>query len=544
MGVVALPLSMALAIASGVPPQQGLYTAIVAGIAVALLGGSRTQVSGPTAAFVVVLAPIAARFGIGGLLIATFLAGLMQVGMGFGRLGRYIQFIPHPVTAGFTLGIALVIGTLQIKDLLGLQTGPLPAHYVEKLFALILALPKARIGDAAIGLMTLGVLLGWPRVSRRIPAPLVALAFGGLAAFAMSRFLPATSIATIRSTFSYPTEGGFGHGIPRVPPIPVLPWSFAGPDGDKLHLSLDLVRSLIPSAFAIAMLGAIESLLSAVIADGMTGTRHDPDAELVAQGTGNLLAPLFGGIAATGAIARTATNVRAGAKSPIAAVVHGVFVLIAVVSLAPALGWLPMASLAALLLIVAWNMSEIRHVLRTVRVAPRSDVAVLATCFTLTVLFDMVVAVSVGVLLASLLFMKRMAEVAEVRLVDETHPAWSAPLPPGVVHYEVGGPLFFAAAEKAMAALRTVEGNVRVVILDLGAVPAIDMTGLVSLGSAVERLQKGKVLVILTGVQKQPLRVLARAGWRSRKGRLVVYRSVDRAVALAREHVGAGRSTV
>lgn len=539
VGVVALPLSMALAIASGVPPQQGLYTAIVAGIAIAFLGGSRVQVSGPTAAFVVVLAPIAARFGIGGLLIATFLAGLLQIAMGVGRLGRYIQFIPHPVTAGFTAGIALVIGTLQLKDFLGLDTGPLPAHYIERIVALLRALPTSRVGDAAVGTLTLAALLLWPRVTRRVPGPLVALVVGALGGIVLAHLAPTLRVATIQSTFTFPSGGGVGRGIPRVPPIPLLPWSFPGPDGEPLRLSLDLFRSLLPPAFAIAILGAIESLLSAVVADGMTGGRHDPDAELVAQGTGNVLVPWFGGIAATGAIARTATNVRSGARSPIAAIFHGIFVLVVVLALAPLLGHLPMASLAALLLIVAWNMGEARHVLHTIRVAPKSDALVLVSCFALTVLFDMVVAVSVGVLLASLLFMKRMAEVAEVRLVSGTHPSWNAQLPRGILLYEIGGPLFFAAAEKAMGALRTVEKGIRVVILDLRAVPAMDITGLVSLESAVQRLCEGKVLVILAGVQPQPLRLLAKAGWRSRKGRLAVYRSFDRALTLARAHVGA-----
>jgi sulfate permease, SulP family len=523
VGVVALPLSMALAIASGVPPQHGLYTAIVGGAVIALLGGSRVQVSGPTAAFVVILAPIATRFGLGGLLVATMLAGALLVAMGAARLGRLIEFVPYPVTTGFTAGIAVVIGTLQVKDLLGLQVGTLPEHYLERLAALVRALPTTHAPDALLAAFTLAVLLLWPRLSRRLPAPLLALSAGALLALALSWLIPGFSVATIGSRFS---------GIPRLPPLPVLPWTLPGPDGQPLALSLGLVRALLPSAFAIAMLGAIESLLSAVVADGMTGRKHDADVELIAQGAGNLLAPFFGGIAATGAIARTAANVRSGAGSPIAAAVHSLVVLLAVVVAAPALGYLPMASLAALLLLVAWNMSESKHFVHMVKAAPRSDVAVLLACFGLTVIFDMVVAVTAGVMLAALLFMRRMAEVSGVRLVGEGHPDLPAALPRGVVLYDIAGPLFFGAAEKAFAALRAVERrHLSVVVLDMEDVPAIDATGLYHLESLVADLHQAGVRVVMLGVQEQPLRALARAGWR--RGRARIFRSVERGLAAA-----------
>jgi SulP family sulfate permease len=299
-------------------------------------------------------------------------------------------------------------------------------------------------------------------------------------------------------------------------------------------LSFELLRALVPSAFAIAMLGAIESLLSAVVADGMTGSKHDPDAELLAQGVGNALAPLFGGIAATGALARTATNVRSGARSPMAAFFHAGFVLAAMVSLAPILGRLPMSALAALLLIVAWNMSELKHFVHVVRVAPRSDVSVLLTCFGLTVLFDMVLAVSVGIVLAALLFMRRMAELSSVTLVGGRHAALSPPLPRSVVLYDIGGPLFFGAAQKAMSALEEIDASVRTVVLDVRDVPAMDATGLVNLESTVERLARHGVAVILGGVNPQPAGVLRKAGWRSEEGRLVICESFDDAIALAR----------
>jgi SulP family sulfate permease len=535
VGVVALPLSMALAIASGVPPQHGLYTAIVGGGLIALLGGSRVQVSGPTAAFVVILSPISHRYGLGGLLLATLMAGVLLLAMGVARMGRLMEFVPYPVTTGFTAGIAVVIGTLQIKDLLGLTVEEMPEHYLDRLQALLVALPSARLEDFLVGILTLLFLAIWPRLTRALPGPLVALTLSAGAAVLATRLIPGFEVATIQSRFHYLLDGGSMPGIPRTPPLPVWPWSLPGPDGQPLTLSFTLVRLLAPSAFAIALLGAMESLLSAVVADGMTGQKHDPDSELLAQGVGNLVVPFFGGIAATGAIARTATNIRSGARSPLAAFIHALFVLGAVLLLAPVLGYLPMASLAALLLLVAWNMSERDHFVHMLRVAPRSDLAVLLICFGLTVLFDMVVAITVGVVLASLLFMRRMAEVSGVRLVDDHPLPADSQLPRGVVIYEVAGPLFFGAAHQAMAALKVVDAEVRVVILDLRAVPAMDATALVGLESAFERLHRDEVFVILAGVQAQPLRVMAKAGWRDRHGRLAIYGTLERALEEARK---------
>jgi SulP family sulfate permease len=536
VGIIALPLSMALAVASGVAPQFGLYTAIIAGAVIAALGGSMVQVSGPTAAFVVLLAPISARFGLGGLVTASLMAGLILTLMGVLRLGSLIQFVPYPVTTGFTAGIAVVIATLQLKDFLGLTVAHMPERYLERAAALARALPSLRWQDLAIGVFTLALLLLWPRITRKVPAPLIALSLGGIAAALLTHFVPGFEVATIRSRFS--------GGIPQIPPLPVLPWHLPGADGKPLGLSFELLRALVPSAFAIALLGAIESLLSAVVADGMTGGSHDPDAELMAQGTGNLIAPFFGGIAATGALARTATNVRSGARSPLAAIFHSAFVLLSVLALAPVLGYLPMASLAALLLIVAWNMSEARHFVHALRVAPRSDVLVLLTCFLLTVVFDMVISVTVGVMLAALLFMRRMAEVSGVRLVDQ-HPLLTG-LPKDVLVYEVAGPLFFGAAQKAMSALHRTPTGVNVVLLDLFSVPVMDATGLVSLEAALERLRSLGVFVVLAGVQPQPMRVIARSGiHRGRRDRLAVYRSMERAVATARKksRLGEGQQT-
>ncbi len=535
VGIVALPLSMALAIASGVAPQHGLYTAIIAGLVIPLLGGGRWQVSGPTAAFVVVLAPIAAQHGLGGLLVATMLAGLLLILLGALRLGSLIEFVPYPVTTGFTSGIAVVIAMLQLKDLFGLQTGALPAHFVERLAALARAVPSARWQDAAVAGLTLAILLLWPRINRRIPAPLVALAVGGLAAWLASRYVPGFSVARIRDRFSYELGGAILPGIPQLPPLPIAPWTLPGPGGAPFVFSFDLVRSLALPAFAIAVLGAIESLLSATVADGMKATKHDPDAELVAQGIGNVLAPLFGGIAATGAIARTATSIRSGARSPVASAFHALVVLAAVLALAPLLGYLPMAALAALLVLVAWNMSEARHFVRLVREAPRADIAVLLTCFGLTVVFDMVVSVTAGVLLSGALFIKRMSDVVGMQPATVHHPALREPLPKSVALFEIAGPLFFGAATKAVGTLETVSPGTRIVVIDLSAVPAIDATGLMHLEHAIDKLRRKHAVVILAGLRRQPARALVRAGWRQRLPHVGVHRSIERGVAAARE---------
>lgn len=537
VGVVALPLSMALAIASGVPPQHGLYTAIVAGGVTALLGGSSMQVTGPTAAFVVILAPISAKFGPGGLMVATLLAGFMLVIAGIARLGRLIEFIPYPVTTGFTSGIAVVIATLQLKDFFGLQVGALPEHYVSKVGVLFGAFPTMRWSDLSIGILTLCILVLLPRVTRRVPSPLVALPVAAIAGYLLHRVNPSFDIATIQSRFSYVNDGVTHGGIPQLPPMPALPWNCPGPDGAPLIMTMAMIRDLIPSAFAIAMLGAIESLLSAVVADGMTGLKHDPDAELIAQGAGNMAAPFFGGIAATGAIARTATNIRCGGRSPMAAFFHSVFILAAVMVLAPVLGYLPMSAMAALLLVVAWNMSEFKHFMHLLRVGPGSDVLVLVTCFGLTVAFDMVISVSVGVVLAALLLMRRMADLSSVRLVD-AHPfAPGQALPEGLVVYEIAGPLFFGAAQKAMSSLRTVQRGIQAVVLDMQSVPAMDATGLVNLESAIDRLRKSGVFVVLAGVQKQPLRILAKAGWKDRQSWVAVHGTMEAAMEAAKRRL-------
>jgi SulP family sulfate permease len=510
-GIVALPLSMALAIASGVPPQQGLYTAIVAGGLIALLGGSRVSVSGPTAAFVVVLAPITARFGPGGLALATVMAGILMLVMGLARLGQWIQLMPHPVITGFTSGIAVVIAMLQLKDFLGLDVPAMPGHFVERLQAIVVALPSFRWQDLSTGLVTLAILIAWPRINRRIPAPLIGLVVASAGAWAAGKWFPLFDIITINDRFSWWAGEVPMPGIPQTPPVFAWPWLLPDCEGRPIGLSLELLRALSMPAMTIAILGAIESLLCAVVADGMTGFKHDPDGELMAQGIGNMVAPFFGGFAATAAIARTATGIRAGSRSPVAAMVHSVFVLLAILGLAPLLGYLPMASLAALLLVVAWRMSEAGHFIRIICVAPRSDTIVLAVCFALTVFVDMAVSVTVGVVLASLLFMRRMADLSHVRLVQGSHPQLIAELPPDVRLYEIAGPLFFGAAARAASQLAESVGEARVVMLYLGDVPMIDMTGLVALESTIQKLHRAGILVVLADVNADVASTISRS---------------------------------
>lgn len=525
VGIVAIPLSMALAIASGVPPQHGLYTAVVAGAVAAVAGGSKFQVTGPTAAFVVVLAPIVATHGLTGLLTAGLLAGLVLVAMGVARLGRFVEFIPYPVTTGFTAGIATVIATLQLKDAFGLRVEHLPERFPEKVVALWNARGTWAPAELGVTLATLALLVVAPRVVRRVPAPLVALGVVGLAVWALG-----VPVATVGSRFHGVLDGQPFAGIPPVPPVPHLPW---GAD-----LDFALVATLLPSALAIAMLGAIESLLSAVVADGMTGKRHDPDSELVGQGLANLVAPFFGGIAATGALARTATNVRSGARSPIAAVVHAAVVLGAIVALAPVVAHLPMGALAALLLLVAWNMSDRQHVVHMLRVAPRSDVFVLVTCFALTVLFDMVVAVGVGVVLAAFLFMNRMAVLTRARvLLDQSPEEDDRSLPPAIAVYEIAGPLFFGAAQKAMATLDAIGASVRVVVIGLGRVPVIDATGLVALESALARLERDRCFVVIAGPLPEPRHVFDRTEWEAALDHVLFAADLPQALGIARDLV-------
>ena len=537
VGVIAIPLAMALAIAVGVPPQHGLYTVLVAAPLIALTGGSRFNVSGPTAAFVVILLPITQQHGIGGLLLCTMMAGLILIILGLLRAGRLIAFVPYPVTLGFTAGIGIVIATLQLKDLLGLSLSEQPQHYVEQVRLLLGALPSANLGDGLVAALSLAVLILWPRWVPKVPGHLAALTVGALAALALEASgLP---VATLGERFSYVLDGVELPGIPPLLPTFAWPGGLPGPDGLPLTLSYELFRELLAPAFAIAMLGAIESLLCAVIADGMTGSNHDPNAELLGQGLGNLVGPLFGGITATAAIARTAANVRAGAFSPLAAIIHSGVVLVAILWLAPLFSYLPMAALAALLLMVAWNMSEAPHVAKTLRIAPRSDVLVLMTCLVLTVLFDMVLAVGVGLLLAAGLFIKRMSELTDTTSLRETQHRLLSDLPEHVAAYAIRGPLFFGAAEKALGVLRRFNPEVRVVIVDISGVPMLDMTALAALENVLMDYRRQDITLILCGSNARLRMKLRRAGIRRQEGRLYHVRDLAQARAKALRLLGA-----
>lgn len=519
VGIIAIPLAMALAIGSGVPPQYGLYTSAIAGMVIALSGGSRFSVSGPTAAFVVILYPVAQQFGLAGLLMATLLSGLFLVLFGLARFGRLIEYIPLSVTLGFTSGIGITIATMQIKDFLGLEMAHVPEHYLQKVGALAMALPTVNTGDAAIGIVTLAVLILWPRLGIRLPGHLPAL-LAGCAVMGVVNLLGG-EVATIGSRFHYVlANGAQGHGIPPLLPQLVLPWNLPG---STFTLSWDSLQALLPAAFSMAMLGAIESLLCAVVLDGMTGTKHNANSELIGQGFGNLVAPFFGGITATAAIARSAANVRAGATSPVSAVIHALLVLLALLALAPLLSWLPLSAMAALLLMVAWNMSEAHKVVNLLRRAPRDDIIVMLICMSLTVLFDMVIAISVGIVLASLLFMRRVARMTRtvplnVALADD------------VLAVRVTGPLFFAAAEGVFSPLLQQAEGKRVVVMQWDAVPVLDAGGLDALQRFIERLPQGCELRICQ-LEFQPLRTLARAGVQPIPGRLAFF--PDQASALA-----------
>lgn len=519
VGIIAIPLAMALAIASGVPPQYGLYTSAIAGIVIAVIGGSRFSVSGPTAAFVVILFPVSQQFGLSGLLIATLLSGVFLVIMGLARFGRLIEYIPLSVTLGFTSGIAITIATMQIKDFFGLQLTALPENYIGKVYALLHALPTLDYGDTLIGVVTLAVLIYWPKLGLRVPGHLPALLAGTAVMGVLAMF--DHHVATIGSRFSYIlADGTHGQGIPPILPQLVLPWDIPGADGKHMALSWQTVSALLPAAFSMAVLGAIESLLCAVVLDGMTGKKHNSNTELLGQGIGNIIAPFFGGITATAAIARSAANVRAGATSPISAVIHALLVLLALLVLAPWLSYLPLAAMASLLLIVAWNMSEAHKVVYLLRRAPKDDILVMLLCLTLTVLFDMVIAITVGIVLASLLFMRRIARMTRLSTISEEHHR---------LVLRVNGPLFFAAAERIFNELLARSESYNQIVLQWDAVPVLDAGGLQALQRFIETLPEGKQLVI-TDIPFQPLKTLARARVQPIEGKLAFYATLPEAL--------------
>ena len=508
VGIIAIPLSMALAIASGVPPQHGLYTAIVAGIIIALTGGSRFNISGPTAAFVVILFPVTQQFGLSGLLMATLFSGIILVLMALFRLGRLIEYIPLPVTLGFTSGIGIVIATLQIKDFLGLSIEQMPSHYLEKVQVILTALPSINWADAGVGIITLIILTQWHKLRLPIPGHLPAVIVATLLSLLLTHF--GYAVATIGTQFQYTlSDGTTGYGIPSVLPEFSLPWNIPDPQGNLINWNFDTIQRLLPAAFSMAVLGAIESLLCAVILDNMTDTKHHSNNELLAQGLGNIASPFFGGITATAAIARSAVNVKSGGVSPISSVVHALLVLFALLFFAPALSYLPLSSMAALLLVVAWHMADLPKIIQLIRRSGRNEIAVLLVCLILTVLFDMVIAISVGVLLASLLFIRTIAEMTK---------SISIAVPEDlddVLIYRISGPLFFAAADNLFADLheKTVhtDHEIKHIVLQCDSVTVLDTGGIHALTRFVQHMLPHQQLY-MCNMQFQPLRIIVKSG--------------------------------
>lgn len=532
VGIIAIPLAMALAIASGVPPQYGLYTAIVGGFIIAMTGGSRYSVSGPTAAFVVLLYPIAQQFGLAGLLIATVMSGMMLVTMTILRLGRLVLYIPESVTLGFTSGIGVVIATLQLKDFFGLQIEHMPEQYFSKIITLGHALPALHLPSLFIAAATLATMLFWPRLKNPVPAHLPAIALGSILALILNAM--GAEIETIGTRFYYPlSDGSIGSGIPAVLPHFEWPWLQTGPNGQAFEFNLVTFQALLPAAFAIAMLGAIESLLCAVVLDGMTGKRHSANSELLGQGIGNIIAPFFGGIPATAAIARSAANVKAGAQSPIASMIHALVVLIGLVALAGILAYLPMSAMAALLLVVAWNMSEAPKAVHLLKTAPTSDILVFLSCFSLTVIFDMVIAISVGIILAALLFMKEIAEMTKLYDISSNKRYIDQPLPADWAVLKINGPLFFAAADRIFAEIASLTQDKQVIVLYLDGVSILDAGGLAALSKLIEKCKLNQTKLIIADLQFQPIRTLARAKVQPIEGVLQFYPTLREALSEA-----------
>ena len=509
VGVVALPLAMAFAIASGAKPEQGLYTAIIAGLLVSLFGGSRLQIAGPTGAFIVVLSGITAQYGIDGLQVATILAGLLLFFMGVFRLGAVIRFIPYPVIVGFTAGIAVAIFIGQWQYFFGLPT-PHGAHFHEKFWQLLQSFPQISWSATALGSLSLGIVLYGNKLPglRKVPGPLLAL----LVATGLETIFHFPGIATIGSMF-----GGIPQGLP----------SFHLPD-----LSWARIMELTGPAFAIAMLGAIESLLSAVVADGMGGTRHDSNSELMGQGLANIVAPLFGGFAATGAIARTATNIRNGGNSPISGVVHALTLLLIILFLAPLAVDVPLTTLAAILFVVAWNMSEVKHAIALIKRAPIADIMILLVTFFLTIFVDLVMAVNIGVILAVGHFLLRMASSVEVNPHPENneHSQSEKKINPNVLTYTIEGPIFFGAVKQFEYAFTAAHLNPKIVIIRFGWVPLVDFTGLQALEDSIQNLQKEGVRVILCGTNKAIEDKLQKAGIFNLLGKDNVFPELEQAM--------------
>jgi SulP family sulfate permease len=519
VGLVALPLAMAFAIASGVPPQAGLYTAVVAGFLISALGGSRTQIGGPTGAFVVIVAGIVVKFGLGGLALVGIMAGILLLVMGFTGLGTAVKYIPRPVTIGFTNGIALLIGSTQIKDFLGLTTPPVPSEFLARIRMLVHYIGTTRWQTIAVAVTSLAIILLWPRLTKRVPGSIIALL---LSTAAVAGFhLP---IETIGSKF-----GGIPQGFPH----------FALPNFQAAH-----ILPLLPSAFTVALLAAVESLLSAVVADGMSGDHHNSNMELVAQGVANIASPLFGGIPATGAIARTATNIRSGALTPVAGMVHALTLLAILLVAAPLARFVPLATLAAVLFVVAYNMGEWREIGTILRLS-KTDIAVWITTFALTVLADLTVAVGVGMALAALLYIYRISETTTVAPVTreyledgQAHILQDKDIPSNVTILRIHGPFLFGTTEKLAEATKNLTHFGDVVILRLRNMTALDATGIHAIEQFSDRLHKVGKTLLLCGARDQPANLISRSDFLKHVGAQNVLPHVQAALDRARQIQG------
>ena len=532
VAIIALPLSIALALASGVPPMMGIYTAIVAGFVISFLGGSRVQIAGPTAAFATIVAGIVAKNGLEGLTVATIMAGIILIVMGLCKFGNLIKLIPYTITTGFTAGIAVTIFVGQLASFLGISTAAYEGETIEtidKIKALVSCSDTFMLNALLIGILSLAILIIWPYINKTIPGSLIAVIVASAVVKLTGLDSGENGVNTIGSLYEITTKL----------PTPVMP-----------HFSLDVVRTLLPDAFTIAILAGIESLLSCVVADGMIGSRHRSNMELVAQGAGNIASGIFGGIPATGAIARTAANVKNGGRTPVAGMVHAVVLALVLVLLMPLAKLIPMPTIAAILFMVAYNMSGWREVLNTVKRAPKSDILVLVVTFVLTVVFDLVMAIGVGLVLAAVLFMKRMADVTDItgwkynddfhkvneenENYDEEKDADNIALknvPKHTLVFEINGPLFFGAADKLNAIALNIKEDI--LILRMRSVPAMDATALHTLEGVLETCKKNNTTLIFSHVNKQPYSVMEKSGFAERVGKDKFCRNIDEALALA-----------
>lgn len=524
VGIVALPLAIAFGIASGVSPEKGLITAIVGGLIVSLMGGCNVQIGGPTGAFIVIVYGIIAKFGFEGLALATFMAGVMLLLMGVFKLGSVIKFIPYPIVIGFTGGIALTIFTTQIKDLFGMQIDEVPADFLSKWAVYFQHLDTINPYALAIGIVSIAIIALMPRLSRRVPGSLVAIVLMTVVSFVLRKYAGVTSIETIGDRFT----------INASLPMP-----------EGLSFNMETINMLLPSAFTIAILGAIESLLSATVADGVTGDRHNSNTELMAQGAANIIVPLFGGIPVTGAIARTMTNINNGGRTPVAGIIHAVVLLLILLFLSPLTKHIPMACLAGVLVMVSYNMSEWRTI-RSMMHNPKSDVAVLVTTLALTVIFDLTIAIEVGLVMAILLFMKRVMESTQITVIrdqmevhhdGERHDE-QLTIPESTEVYEIEGPFFFGIANKFDEAMRRVGGNKsHIRVVRMRKVTFIDSTGIHNLEIFIRQSHKENRVVILSGVNEAVHRALEKAGVCRLVGEENVCNHIDKALARAAEVV-------